>query len=157
MHILPSPIAVFALSTCAVSSDVQQLTPQQREVWQAIRRGWDALRAEDLDGFMRTFHPQFLGWNMSRPVPLDVAAERAGTMEFLAAYDWVSYQIDPVAVRVVDDNAVVHYRYVEVVRRVSDQTVHHETGRVTQVLKRHEGQWKTLTIMSGPAPTGGQE
>jgi ketosteroid isomerase-like protein len=88
---------------------------------------------------------------MSRPAPLDVAAERSGTVDFLAAYDWVSYAIEPVGIRVADDVAVVHYRYHEVVRNTADGAVHEERGRATQVLKRHQGAWRTLSIMSGPA------
>ena len=133
------------------SSDERQWPPAERQAWAAVKRGWEALRAEDVDGFMATFHPQFLGWNMSRPAPLDVAAERAGTVAFLAAYDWVSYEIEAAGVRVAGEEAVVHYRYREVVRSTADGTVQTETGRATQVLKRHQGQWKTLTLMSGSA------
>lgn len=117
-----------------------------------MTRGWEALRAEDVEGFMRTFHPQFLGWNMNREAPFDVAGERAGTKAFLAEYDWVSYELHPVAIRVFEDTATTHYRYREVVRKTADGTIHEERGRATQVLRRHEGQWKTIAIMSGPAP-----
>lgn len=133
-------------------ASAQQLARAEAEVWAAVTRGWDALRAEDVDGFMATFHPAFLGWNMSREVPLDFAAERSGTVAFLAEYDWVSYDIEPIAVRVVGNEAIVHYRYHEVVRKTGDDSVFEEKGRATQVLKRHRRQWKTLTIMSGPTP-----
>lgn len=125
------------------------MTPEAAEAWAAVERGWEALRAEDVDAFMRTMHPRFLGWNMSRDTPLDLDGERAGTRAFLAEYDWVSYEIDPVSIRVVDDEAIVHYRYREVVKKVADGTVHEERGRVAQVLKRLPDGWKTLTIMSG--------
>jgi ketosteroid isomerase-like protein len=131
------------------SASGQQWSSAQTDVWAAVKRGWEALRVEDVDAFMATLHPQFLGWNMVREVPLDFAAERSGTVAFLAEYDWVSYEIEPVAIRVVGDEAVAHYRYREVVRKTGDATVHEEKGRATQVLKRQQGGWKTLTIMSG--------
>ena len=152
MHLLSTGFLLLLMLVPQKSSDERQWSPAEREAWAAVRRGWEALRAEDVDGFMATFHPQFLGWNTSRPAPLDLAAERAGTVAFLAAYDWVSYEIEPAGIRVTGDEAVVHYRYREVVRNTADRKVQTETGRATQVLKRHEGRWKTLTLMSGPAP-----
>ena len=144
-------IAIILIAGTLMTSPThrEELTPETSEPWAAVRRGWDALRAEDVDGFMRTLHPEFLGWNMSRDAPLDFGAEREGTEAFLAEYDWVSYEIDLAAIRIVEDDAVVHYRYREVVKRTSDGSVHEENGRATQVLKRHRGEWKTFTIMSG--------
>jgi hypothetical protein len=131
------------------SARAQQKSPAESDAWAAVERGWEALRAEDVDSFMTTLHPEFLGWNMSRPTPFDFAAERSSTLAFLTEYDWVSYEIEPVAIRVVDDHAIVHYRYREVVRSATAATRHEEKGRATQVLKRHQRRWKTLTIMSG--------
>ena len=127
----------------------------ERAAWAAVEEGWRALRAEDVDRFMATFHPQFLGWNMSRPAPLDVAAERRGTREFLAQYDWESHTLEPVGIRIVGDVAIVHYRYREVTRPSAGGAVQQESGRATQVLRRVGGRWKTLTIMSGAAPEAG--
>lgn len=151
MRVLSTLATLVLMSLDPVPAQAQQWSASESEAWAAVSRGWEALRAEDVDGFMATFHPGFLGWNMSRPAPLDVAAERSGTVEFLAAYDWVSFAIEPAAIRVTDDVAVVHYRYHEVVRNTADGTVHEERGRATQVLKRHQGAWTTLSILSGPA------
>ena len=143
-----------ALAVTARSAEAQPWSPAERAVWSAVEQGWEALRAEDVAGFMDSFHPRFLGWNMSRPAPLDLAAERRGTEEFLAQYDWESYALEPVAIRIVDDDAIVHYRYGEVVRPATGGPPQREHGRATQVLRRVEGRWKTLTIMSGPTPAG---
>ena len=89
---------------------------------------------------------------MSRATPLDFEGERAGTQAFLAEYDWVSHEIHLVNVRVIDDEAVVHYRYREVVKKKADGTLHEERGRATQVLKRYQNRWKTVAIMSGATP-----
>lgn len=129
-----------------------QWSPAERAVWDAVDRGWQALRDENVEAFMASFHPEFLGWNMNRPAPLDVAAERQGTVEFLAQYDWESYTIEPVAIRIVGDVAIVHYRYHEAVRRTGADKVQREEGRATQVMRRLGESWKTLTIMSGPTP-----
>lgn len=129
---------------------IQEWSPAEHAVWAVIEQGWQALGARDVDRFMASFHPHFLGWNMSRPAPLDLAAERRGTEEFLAQYEWESYTIEPVAIRIVGDDAVVHYRYREVVRPAAGGASQQEDGRATQVLRRVDGRWKTLTIMSGP-------
>lgn len=134
------------------SAGAQEWSQAEREAWTAVTQGWEALRAGSVDGFMATFHPRFLGWNMNRPAPLDVEAERSGTVAFLDSYSWVSYRVEPVAIRITDDVAIVHYRYHEVVRSTADGTVHEEHGRATQVLKRLDGEWKTLSILSGPSP-----
>lgn len=149
MRVLSALVTLVLMGLHPVPGQAQQWSASEREAWAAVSRGWEALRAEDVDGFMATFHPQFLGWNMSRPAPLDVAAERSGTVDFLAAYDWVSFAIEPMGIRVADDVAVVHYRSHEVVRNTAGGAVHEERGRATQVLKRHQGAWRT--IMSGPA------
>ena len=103
---------------------------------------------------MTSLHPQFLGWSMSRPAPLDVAAERGGTEAFLAQYDWESYTLEPVAIRIVGEDAIVHYYYREVVRPSAGGAAQQEDGRATQVLRRVGRRWKTLTIMSGPTAKG---
>ena len=147
----PFALAILMMVMIPGSADAQQQSGAESDVWTTVKRGWDALRAENVDDFMATFHPQFLGWSMSRPATLDYATERSGTVEFFDRYDWVAHEIDPVAIRVVDDIAIVHYRYREVVRDSVDGEVHEEKGRATQVLKRQGDQWKTLTIMSGSA------
>lgn len=149
-------LLLLALAPARASAQQPQLSPAERAVWAAVEEGWQALRAEDVDRFMDSFHPRFLGWNMSRPAPLDVAAERRGTVEFLAQYDWESYALEPVAIRIVGDDAIVHYRYRERVRPAAGGAVAQEDGRATQVMRRVRGRWKTLTIMSGPAPKDDQ-
>ncbi len=67
----------------------------------------------------------------------------------------MSHAIEPVAIRIVGEDAIVHYRYREVIRPATGGAAQQEDGRATQVLRRVEGRWKTLTIMSGPAPKGG--
>lgn len=141
-----------ALSLAPSSSEAQQWTPAERAVWSAVEESWDALRAEDIARFMDSFHPQFLGWSTSRQAPLDLAAERRGTEEFLAQYDWVSHTIEPVAIRIVGEDAIVHYRYREVIRPAAGGTPQQEDGKATQVMRRLGERWKTLTIMSGPIP-----
>ena len=141
-----------ALGLAPTPVAAQRWSPAERAVWTAVEQGWEALRSEDVERFVRSFHPEFLGWNMSRPAPMDLAAERRGTEEFLARYDWESYAIEPVAIRIVGDDAIVHYHYREVVRPAAGGASQQEEGRATQVLRRVGGQWKTLTIMSGPAP-----
>ena len=150
--VLLTVVLTGALSLTPAPVAAQQWSPAERAVWTAVQQGWEALRAEDVPRFMDSFHPQFLGWNMSRPAPLDLAAERRGTEEFLAQYDWESYTIEPVAIRIVGDDAIVHYRYREVIRPASGGAPQQEDGRATQVLRRVGGRWKTLTIMSGPTP-----
>lgn len=148
--------AAQARADASARPDTTRWSAAERGAWAAVERGWEALRAEDVERFMATFHPRFLGWNMSRPAPLDVGAERRGTEKFLAEYDWVDYAIVPVAIRIVGDDAIVHYRYREVVRPAAGGAESREEGRATQVLRRvggRNGAWKTLTIMSGPAPT----
>jgi len=143
---------VLSLGLAPGRATAQQWSSAERAVWAAVEQGWEALRAEDVARFMDSFHPEFLGWNMSRPGPLDVVAERRGTEAFLAQYDWESYTIEPVAIRIVGDDAIVHYRYREVVRPAAGGAVQREDGRATQVLRRVGGLWKTLTIMSGATP-----
>jgi hypothetical protein len=133
MRVLTTLVTLVLMSLDPVSVKAQQWTPSEREAWAAVSRGWEALRAEDVDGFMATFHPQFLGWNMSRPAPLDVAAERSGTVEFLAAYDWVSFAIEPAGIRVTDDVAVVHYRYHD------GRPQHRRWSRTRGARPRHPG------------------
>jgi ketosteroid isomerase-like protein len=134
------------------SASSSRWSPAERAVWAAVERGWRALQDEDVPRFIDSLHPQFLGWNMDRPAPLDVAAERRGTEEFLARYDWEGYTIEPVAIRIVGEDAIVHYRYRERVRPAGGGAVQQDDGRATQVLRRTGGRWKTLTIMSGSAP-----
>lgn len=87
MRVPATLVTLVLMSLAPVSGQAQQWSASEHEAWAAVSRGWEALRAEDVDGFMATFHPQFLGWNMSRPAPLDVAAERSGTVDFLAAWE----------------------------------------------------------------------
>jgi Domain of unknown function (DUF4440) len=121
----------------------------QEAVWAALVTSWDALRAKDVDAFIAGFHPDFLGWSMTREAPMDLAAERAGTETFSASYDWISHAIDPVDIRVIDDIAIVHFTYYESVREIASGSVFEDKGRATQVFKRVDGNWHTITMMVG--------
>lgn len=124
----------------------------EAEVWNAVLAGWEALRSGDVDRWMANFHPEFTGWSTARPQPYDVAAERSGTEAFLADWEWETYHVEPLSIRIVDDIAVIHYAYREVLRAKEGDGRHDETGRATQVMKRDGGRWLMLAIMSGPVP-----
>lgn len=129
------------------------LTAAQRELWQRVNELWalsaqkDALRIRD------ALHPEYMGWDMSAPLPHDREAaihSVTGDSPTLA-----SYHLEPLSVRVYQGSVgVAHYRYQATVAPQDGSQVQ-VTGSWTEVYTKQGNRWLLVAVSGRPDASSG--
>jgi hypothetical protein len=133
------------------------LDPDQLELWRRVNELWELAARKDDHGIRDALHPDYVGWDMSAPLPhdRDAAVQSAsGDSPRLTRY-----ALEPLSVRVYEGNVgVVHYRYEATVEPQPAEATR-VAGKWTEVYARKERRWLMVAVSGQPnrttAPDGG--
>lgn len=141
-------LALLAFASIPVvipaSLPAQDWSPAQQEVVQTVEEYTRASIGGNVEEIMSYFHAEFRGWNYGQNRPLD--RDQTGSMieGFYAHNQLVDFEIEPLAVQVRGDVAVVHLRYREDMKVGGGMDVS-VAGPWSMTLVRDEGDWLFLS------------
>lgn len=130
----------------------QEWSEQQKEVWKNVETYWDLDAKRDLEGFMSYFHHDYSGWFNRNALPSNKASVRKFLSHFFETTKIVVQQIQPVAIKIHGNMAIVHYYYSRVVKDVEGKE-RNRSGRWTDILMKQGGKWVLIGDHGGPSPT----
>lgn len=118
----------------------QEWSPAQMEVWKHVESFWQKDAAGDLEGVLSTVHENYVGWDLSEPT----TSNKARLRKFLD-YNYKNektdlYDIQPVAINIVGDVAVVYYHFTAITKDADDEKSY-ESGRWADILKKQGNSW----------------
>lgn len=112
----PALASIALLVVGPTSLIAQEWSPVQQEVLATL----DAYTRASVDGdvkeIMSYFHPEFLGWDYKQARPLDLQQTRGMIEGFYSMYKLAGFDVEPLAVQVRDEVAIVHMRYRETMK-----------------------------------------
>ena len=127
----------------------------QRLLWQHVSGLWASSKARNAAEIRAALHPDYVGWDMSAPLPHDRdAATRSVTGE---APVLRAYELRPLSVRVYEGKVgVVHYTYSATVAPAGAAPVD-VTGRWTEVYLKQDGKWLMISVSGRPDARAGND
>ena len=114
----------------------------QQQIWKMEEKYWHYLKSADIEGYKNLLHEDALPWPGGSYLPTN-KAQTIAYIERWFGYDRLkSYNIEPHAIHVIDNVAVVCYSYKLKGDRNSD------SGRITHTWLRQKGVWKMIGGMN---------
>jgi ketosteroid isomerase-like protein len=147
------------LLLCCVSSVGQPPTQWSRDeesVWGLEQAYWRYCKGMDLDKYLTLWHASVVGWPSTYSAPAgknhisDWLTDRAKNDLTMKSYD-----LEPLAIKVTDNVAVVHYRvkYSWVNKEGKETPVR---SRITHTWIKSPDGWQIIGGMSGPVDAQGR-
>jgi len=123
----------------AYSTQAQQWSPEQKDVWAGVQKYWEINNSDPL-AYFKYFDDSYLGWSYANEAP--------GTREdALKSSKYSSTKVKqqfniltPARIWVNGDFAYVHYYYTQV-SESNDGKSNTEKGRWTDILMKKNGTW----------------
>ena len=126
-----------------VTLNVADLSPEQREIWQAEQAYWALVKARDAEGLIALAHDRITVWPHIAPSPIDSVhfredARTRGARDPIAAYE-LSFH----AIEVHGDTAIVYYTAV-----VTSSATLHRRSSTTHTWIKDRDAWRLAGGMS---------
>jgi ketosteroid isomerase-like protein len=118
----------------------QEWSEEQKDAWKFIETSWDQWAKEDIEGVLANFHDDFSGWENDAPLPNNKAFFRKNIALWLETGDMLTYNIQPVAIKVFDNVAIVHYYWSNVIKDTKGN-VNNDNGRWTDIIMKQGDKW----------------
>ena len=134
-----------------IRSPIVDFSAEQRELWQHVVDLWGVSQGRDEALIRATLHPDYVGWDMSAPLPHDRdAAVRSVSGD---SPELREYELHPLSVRIYDGKVgVVHYAWSATVVPSGGAPVD-VTGKWTEVYLRQGGTWSMISVSGRPDPS----
>ena len=133
--------ALIAASLAATPASAQEWSDEQSEVWAWIVSAWD--EHSDPGTWAEVLDEDGYGMNGSYPVPTSQAEMARGAAKFGAEGKVLHHRLDPLAVTVSGDTAVVYY-YAGITEENFKGERENNTDKCADVLIKREGDWRFL-------------
>jgi ketosteroid isomerase-like protein len=135
----------------SASTAAEHLSVAEREVWEYEEAYCRYLNANDLNGFMSLWHPNFNGWPSTEAAPVGKSKVR----DIIASYGKMECQMAHPTVKVFGNTAIAYYELTLSFKGKDDKP---ETRvlKVTHTWLRTDALWEIIGGMSAPLPSPGQ-
>lgn len=128
----------------------QEWSEEQKEVWKNVETYSDLSAKRDVEGFMGYFHDDYCGWTNRTALPTNKASVRKFVDHFFKTTKILVYDIQPVAIKIHDNIAIVHYYYSNVVKDAEGKEKN-VSGRWTDILMKQGDKWVMIGDHGGPS------
>lgn len=132
--------AILSLLLIPAVSSAQEWSAAQKEVWKNVEAYWALSEAGDLEGFMSYVHPEYIGWGYSSALPMSIESGKKFIEYSFKTMKSLVYGIQPAAIIVHGDFAIVHYYYEEVLKDAEGKEKP-GSGRWTDILIKQGDKW----------------
>ena len=143
-------IAIFSAST----SNAQEWTKAQKEVWKSVENGWAQFQKGDLDAFFASVHQKYMGWSNMEPLPASKEKWFNSSKELMKHFKFENYDIEPARILVYDNVAVVdyYYEYTGTDTKNDKTTEYQVKGKYVAFLIKEGGKWMLIGDMTCRKP-----
>ena len=127
-----------------VQASAEEWTEAQKEVWKAVKAGWETILKADLEALGAGFDEGVLIWWPSQPEPFGKDTMK---IRYNSWFGWnkpVSYEIEPIAIGIIGDVSTVFYFYKWTGDKQPDTVVR---GRQFETYIKQNGKWKFAGAM----------
>ena len=135
--------AALALLLTSSAAHAQQLSDAEKEVWQTVETYTKRFAENNVDGMMSYFHKDFTGWGAGAPVPSDFATRDKWVRFFVPKIKVLFYDLQPLAIKVHGDVAIVHYISSMLSVR-GNEAAEWSSTNWTDILKKDGGKWMLI-------------
>jgi hypothetical protein len=140
-------LAIGLIFLAGVQAFGQEWSPEQKEVWQMEIKYWDLYKEGNAKGYMELWHKDVIAWPhwAKNPVRQEGLEKFAGGPWF----NFLSYDLKPLAINIFDNFAFIYYRYNNV-GAANNQSY---SGRIGHLWMKQDGKWKIIGGYSGGGST----
>ena len=135
----------------------QNATSAEAQIWVLEKAYWQYVKANDCEKYRGLWHEDFIGWPLpdSAPVRKDHVTDwmTDNTSKGVALQ---SYSIEQLAIRMIGDVAIDHYRIKMSWANREEPDATTEALRITHTWIRTHGTWQILGGMSAPVNSEGK-
>ena len=128
----------------------QEWSDKQKEVWKNVETYWDLDVKRDLEGVLSYFHDDYSGWFNRDALPSNKASTRKSFAHFFGTTKILLQEIQPVAIKIHGNMAIVHYYYSRLVKDVEGKE-RNRSGRWTDILMKQGDKWLLIADHGGPS------
>ena len=143
-------LIVSLLALCSIAS-AQDLTSDQKAVWERELAYCRYLQNGDLDGYMSLWDEDFVGWPNHDAAPVTKADIRNEVAAEIKAGVKVTCNAVLRKVNVLGDIAATFY-ILELSTTKKDDTGESSKPRITHTWRKRNGEWKIVAGMSAAEP-----
>jgi ketosteroid isomerase-like protein len=135
----------------------QQTGKDEAQIWALEKSYWEDVKANDLEKYRALWHEKFVGWPSFSEAPrhkdhiADWITDNTSKGLTLASYD-----LEELAIQIIGDVAVVHYRVHMNWSGDTAAGTKPEATRITHTWIRHNGTWQIFGGMSAPVNAEGK-
>lgn len=135
----------------------QGISKDEAQIWALEKSYWDDVKANDLEKYKALWHDKFVGW----PSFSDAPKHKDHIADWITAnsekgLSLQSYDLEELAIQIIGDVAVVHYRVHMNWSAKNSEGSPPETTRITHTWIRHNGTWQIFGGMSAPVNAEGK-
>ena len=117
----------------------QEWTETQIEVWKNVESYTKLIMNGDVECFLEYFHSDYSGWNYYALMPVNKSNVK-NELQQPPKQKIVSYNINPVAINIFNDVAIVHYYFSGAYKNVNGKEIS-KRGRNTDILLKQKNKW----------------
>ncbi len=128
----------------------QEWSEEQKEVWKNVETYSELSAKRDLEGFLGYFHDDYSGWFNQNALPNNKASVRKFLSHIFKTTKVLVNDIQPVAIKIHDNIAIVHYYYSNIVKDVEGKEKN-TSGRWTDILMKQGDKWVMIGDHGGPS------
>jgi ketosteroid isomerase-like protein len=141
-------LALAIVIACPFLARGQQWSPAQQEAWQTVEAYWQCFAEGDAECFLTYLHDDFSGWTNTNALPRDKEDMSLYLPLGFETSQTLLHDVDPVAINVHDNVAIVHYYYSRTFVDSSGARKS-DTGRWTDILKKQGDRWVMIADHGG--------
>jgi ketosteroid isomerase-like protein len=130
----------------------QQWSSEQKEVWSAELKMWDAFNTGKPENFMPYYDDSYMGWNLQSIVPQSKDNASRWWANFNKNNSVVLTTLTPFTIWVKGDFAYVHYFYSELDKNNVTGKEDRTDGSWTDILIKKDGKWILIGDHEGRVP-----
>jgi ketosteroid isomerase-like protein len=135
----------------ATWAPAQTWSPAEKELIQGLDDCYAAYKAENLEALLACSHEDSVVFRYGMPGTSSKADTRKNLPLFWANEDMVEYWINPLAIRIIGDVAIIHYYFYELVRDKEGKETFRRY-RWTDIMVKQDGKWVWIADHGGEDP-----
>lgn len=138
LSVLLTALGLFVALPATASA--QEWSAAQKEVWKNVEAYWALDAAGKTDDFLAYFSSDYVGWNWRSALPGDKETVRKFVSHDHQVTKTLVYHIQPVAIKIHDNIAFVHYYWTQISQSAGDKEKY-SNGRWTDILMKQGDKW----------------
>ena len=139
--------ALLLMGAAPAVPQTLKLSPDQQHVWSQEEKYWEAVKARDANAYVSLWDENFVGWPSRSAEPIRKEQIRQDPFGMLQGRKRLSAQLEPKAVEMFNNVAIVHYR-VTGVYEFKEGGTGKQVARITHTWRRRSGLWLIIGGMS---------